>query len=378
MNILYWALPISLFGSLILINVAGGSESVRMGAGRWVFSALVAIYLAKMVWMLFIFIDDIVRFVRFLSSASDKPNEDMLSKMNRSEFLVSAGLISAGALFGSFIYGVWRGAHNYKVRRRELVIDDLPEGLEGMKILQISDVHSGSFWSPEAVKEGIDKIVEEAADMIFFTGDLVNNESREFDPFVEEFSRISAPLGVYSILGNHDYGDYGSWPDANGLSKEENLNRLKEHHSNVGWKLLLNEHVKINHNGEEFAVIGVENWSNKMNFTRYGDLDKAYAGSENARIKFLLSHDPSHWRAEIVERFKDIQATFSGHTHGMQFGVNTKYYKWSPVKYVYNEWQGFYKEGKQQLYVNTGFGYLGYPGRLGFYPEITVFELKRA
>jgi predicted MPP superfamily phosphohydrolase len=214
--------------------------------------------------------------------------------------------------------------------------------------------------------------------MIFFTGDLVNDRATEFDSFKSDFARIQAPLGVYSILGNHDYGDYVSWPDQMGTSKEENLERLKTHHKDIGWRLLLNEHEKIRYNNAELAIIGVENWSANLRFPKHGRLKEAYTGTDGVDLKLLLSHDPSHWRAEVLKEYKDIKVTFSGHTHGMQFGVNTKYYRWSPVQYIYPEWADLYTEGDQHLYVNTGFGYLGYPGRVGFYPEITVFELTSA
>ncbi|MBR9859915.1 metallophosphoesterase [bacterium] len=374
-HIVYWALPILLFGALILSNVFGSDAGIRSNSSRWIVTAIFMLYLFKLVWLLFIVIDDVVRFVRFLFNASDRPNEDMLGKIKRSEFIVGTGALVASTLFGGLLYGVVRGAHNYTVKNRAIRLKNLPKSLEGLRIVQISDIHSGSFWSKNAVSKGVEMIMEQKADLIFFTGDLVNDRAEEFEPFLEMFSKIEAPLGVYSVLGNHDYGDYASWPDANGITKEQNLENLKQHHANAGWRLLMNEEVQLEHKNEKISIIGIENWSSHPRFPKYGSLKDAYQGSDSG-LKLLLSHDPSHWKAEVVQDFKDIDITFSGHTHGMQFGVDSKHYRWSPVKYQYPEWADLYQEGDQFLYVNRGFGYLGYPGRLGFYPEITVFELK--
>jgi predicted MPP superfamily phosphohydrolase len=271
-------------------------------------------------------------------------------------------------------YGIARGAHDYQIRRLGLPIKDLPPEFEGLKLLQVSDIHSGSFWSREGVLRGIEKIKQEQADLVFFTGDLVNDMASEMEEWKEVFQQITAPLGVYSILGNHDYGDYVAWPSAE--AKAANLERLKQLQKEMGWNLLLNENQIIEKNGQKLAIIGVENWSAKGRFPKYGRLDEAVRGTENISAKLLLSHDPSHWKAEILEKFPDIQATFSGHTHGFQFGIETAKLRWSPVKYMYPEWAGLYSQGDQHLYVNRGFGYLGYPGRLGIRPEITVFTLQ--
>jgi predicted MPP superfamily phosphohydrolase len=337
-------------------------------------ATFIMLYLVKLVWLFFIILDDIIRLARFFSVASDIPNEAMIEKINRSEFIITAGALASGALFGGMVYGVLKGAHNYQVNNRTLRISKLPKAFEGLRIVQISDIHSGSFWNKPAVKKGVELIMEQKADLIFFTGDLVNNKSEEFLSYKEVFKQLDAPLGVFSILGNHDYGDYFSWPDEKGVSKEENLSLLKQYQKEIGWKLLVNDNHIIERDGEKLAIIGVENWG-AHGFTQYGNLEQAYRGTEDAGTKLLLSHDPSHWKAEVLTKFKDINATFSGHTHGMQFGIDSKYYKWSPVKYRYPEWADLYQEGDQYLYVNRGFGYLGYPGRLGFNPEITVFEL---
>ncbi|MEN9511142.1 MAG: hypothetical protein RLZZ370_961, partial [Bacteroidota bacterium] len=258
---------------------------------------------------------------------------------------------------------------------RALRLKNLPEPFHGMKIVQISDIHSGSFWSYDAVKRGIDMILQERPDVIFFTGDLVNDRADEMEPWKELFGRLKAPMGVYSILGNHDYGDYVPWPSAE--AKRANLEQLKKTHADMGWNLLLNEHRTLEKDGASIAILGVENWSNKARFPKYGKLQEALRGTEPYSVKLLLSHDPSHWKEQVLGK-TDIQATFSGHTHGMQFGVDSRYYRWSPVKYVYKEWMDLYQEQGQYLYVNRGFGYLGYPGRVGILPEISVFTLETA
>jgi predicted MPP superfamily phosphohydrolase len=224
-----------------------------------------------------------------------------------------------------------------------------------------------------AVEKGVRKLMEQEPDLVFFTGDLVNNVATEMDGFIDIFSNIKAPLGVYSILGNHDYGDYVKWPSKD--AKEANLNRLKQIHGEMGWRLLLNEHVTIEKDGETIALIGIENWGAKGNFSRYGDLQKAYDGAAAHPFKILLSHDPSHWEAQVCKDYKDIDLMFSGHTHGMQFGVEIPGFRWSPVQYMYKHWAGVYRNNKQKLYVNRGFGFLGYPGRVGILPEITLIEL---
>jgi hypothetical protein len=219
--------------------------------------------------------------------------------------------------------------------------------------------------------------MDQKADIILFTGDLVNNKAEEVDEkFQEIYARLNAPMGVYSTLGNHDYGDYVQWDTPE--EKKNNLDTLKGIHAKVGWRLLMNEHIVLERGTDKIALVGIENWSAKANFPKYGDMTKAFAGlkEKNIPFKILLSHDPSHWREQVVKEFKDVNLTLSGHTHGMQFGVDSKWFKWSPVQYMYKEWAGVYTEGDQSLYVNRGFGFLGYPGRLGVLPEITVFELS--
>ncbi len=276
-------------------------------------------------------------------------------------------------------YGMIRNPYRYRVFREKVPIPDLPTELVGLKIVQISDIHSGSFTEREPIKEAIRLINEERADLVFFTGDLVNSVATEMLPFMDIFDKIKARHGVYSILGNHDYGDYYAWdsPEA----KKQNFQNLLQTHRQLGWDLMLNEHRLLDIRGERIAVIGVENYSASARFHKYGNLGQAYAGTEEASLKLLLSHDPSHWDAEVTQKpdFADIAITFSGHTHGMQFGIEIPgWWRWSPIKYVYRKWAGLYREGKQYLYVNRGLGFLGYPGRVGILPEITVIELEKA
>ena len=226
----------------------------------------------------------------------------------------------------------------------------------------------------KAVQHGVDMVMLEQADLILFTGDLVNNEATEMDDYKDVFNKLKAPLGVFSTLGNHDYGDYVQWP-IKGVSKLQNLENLKKVHADMGWRLLMNEHVALEKNGEKIALLGIENWSAKGRFPKHGKMNEAHAGTDNYAFKILMSHDPSHWDAQVRKQYPSIDLTLSGHTHGMQFGVELPGFKWSPVQYMYPQWGGLYEQGNQKLYVNRGFGFLGYPGRVGILPEITVIEL---
>jgi predicted MPP superfamily phosphohydrolase len=241
-----------------------------------------------------------------------------------------------------------------------------------MRMVHISDIHSGSFQDIRAVNKGIDLILKQQPDLIVFTGDLVNDRATEMDPYQNSFGRLTAPLGVFSTLGNHDYGDYVQWPTAQ--AKIDNLEALKKVHANMGWRLLMNEHVVLEKNGEKIALLGIENWGAKARFPKYGKMNLAYPGTENIPFKILLSHDPSHWDAQILPEYPGIDLMLSGHTHGMQFGLENPYFKWSPVQWMYKQWAGLYEQGAQKLYVNRGYGFIGYPGRVGILPEITVIE----
>ncbi len=332
----------------------------------------------KILILLVMLVDDIRRLVTWLITSIAYNNSgaaDGGTPIDRSLFLKQTALVLGGLSLAGFTYGI-RNRYSYRVRKIKLNSDLLPAGFKGLKIVQVSDIHTGSFDNHAAVAHGIQRVMDQKADIILFTGDLVNNHSEEVDAKYQEiFSRLKAPMGVYSTLGNHDYGDYVEWPSKQ--AKIDNLDKLKGIHASMGWRLLMNEHVILERGGDKIALIGIENWSAKANFPKYGDMRKAYDGlkEKNIPFKILMSHDPSHWHAQVIPEYNDVNLTLSGHTHGMQFGVDTKFFKWSPVQYMYNEWAGLYTEGQQHLYVNRGFGFLGYPGRLGVMPEITVFEL---
>jgi predicted MPP superfamily phosphohydrolase len=283
------------------------------------------------------------------------------------------GIIAGSSLFGILVYG-FGNKYRYKIKRLKLKYDNLPAAFAGLRIVHISDIHSGSFTNKEAVMMGVTRIMEEKPDLILFTGDMVNNVADEMNDYMDVFDKLRAPLGVYSTLGNHDYGDYVSWKSPE--DKQANLEKLKQVHHSLGWRLLMNEHIVLEKGNDSIAVLGIENWSAKARFPKYGNLQKAYEGSESHPFKILMSHDPSHWKAEVLKDYPDIDLMLAGHTHGMQFGFELPGFKWSPVQYVYKEWAGLYEMASQRLYVNRGFGFIGYPGRSGILPEITVLELS--
>lgn len=306
---------------------------------------------------------------------SDAPlPEKPVKGISRSQFLTKAGILVAAAPMAPLGWGVISGAYDYRVRREKLYLPNLPKEFHGMKIGQLSDVHSGSFYNKTAVQGGVDLLLAEKPDVVFFTGDLVNYLANEMRDYQDIFAKVQAPLGVFSTLGNHDYGDYHFGPEPS-TAKTKNLQDVKDVHRVMGWNLLLNENRKLKINNEEIGIIGVENWGTGR-FPKHGRLDLALQGTEEVPVKLLLSHDPSHWRAQVLSQ-PDVDVMFAGHTHGMQFGVRMGNIKWSPAQYIYKEWAGLYRQGQQQLYVNTGFGFLGYPGRVGILPEITVFELVK-
>jgi predicted MPP superfamily phosphohydrolase len=336
---------------------------------------LIAI-VSKLIGSLFVATDDIVRLFRWVGSYIVKPTETSVVNPHSISRLTFLNRMAVGMTlipFTAFIYGMARGAFNYKVHKVKVVLPNLPSEFNGLKILQISDIHCGSFVSTNPLEEAVKIINQQKADVVFFTGDLVNDRTTETDMVKEVLSKITAPMGVFSILGNHDYGDYVKWDSAE--AKQKNLEDLKKVHSQLGWRLLMNEHVSLKKGDAEIALLGIENWGGNLNFPKYGDMKKAHAGTEKYPVKLLLSHDPSHWSMQVREDYKDVDITFSGHTHGFQFGIEIPGFKWSPSQYVYKQWAGLYQDGKQYVYVNRGLGFLGYPGRLGISPEITVMEL---
>ncbi len=344
----------------------------------YLFATFIGLFMAKMVAIVFFLIDDVRRVIQWVvgkisankTEVAELADADAIS---RSTFLSWLGLAAGGTLFGSLLYG-YSNKYNYNVKRIQLAYDNLPAAFKGLKIVHISDIHSGSFTDKQAVAHGVEKILNEKADLILFTGDMVNDRATEMDDYKEVFNKLTAPLGVYSTLGNHDYGDYVRWP-YNGVTKEQNLEQVKQVHADMGWKLLMNEHVELEKGGEKIALIGIENWSNKARFPKHGRMDLAHPGADKYPFKILMSHDPSHWDAQVRPDYPDVDLTLSGHTHGMQFGIEIPGFKWSPVQYMYKQWHGLYEDGKQKLYVNPGYGFLGYPGRVGVLAEITVIEL---
>jgi uncharacterized protein len=344
---------------------------------NWVLTGLFATYFPKIIGVVFLLVDDLQRLVRVVVGFFNKGSSAGLpgETIPRAEFLSKVALTAAAIPVGALVYGIVSGAHDYRIRRVTVKLPNLPKSFDGLRIGQISDIHSGSFWNKTAVKGGVELFLKEKPDVIFFTGDLVNNETTEVGEYIDIFKKIKAPLGVFSITGNHDYGDYKSWPSEE--SKRRNFQDLIKAHELLGYDLLLNEHRFLEAGGDKIAIIGNENWG-AGRFSKYGKLDQAYRGTEEAPVKLLLSHDPTHWDAQVRPNHPDIDMMFAGHTHGFQFGVQVGGFKWSPVQYVYKQWADLYQEGNQYLYVNRGFGYLGYPGRVGMPPELTIVELKKA
>ncbi len=369
--ILYWAIPLITIGFLIAV-VMGWSDYIPKTI-RVILRALIFIfYFSKLLVAVMILIDDLRRLIFGALNLGFKDHWNLSTE--RSRWMPYVALILGAIPVISLTYGMYRNPYRYKLLKAKLNIKNLHPNLSGLKIIQISDIHSGSFLLKEPVEESIRMVNEQKPDIVFFTGDLINALASEMEPFVDMFSRIQAPLGVYSILGNHDYGDYHHWPNPD--DKRKNFEDLKLMHQNLGWTLLLNEHRQITVKETLINIIGVENYSAHPRFQKYGDLRKATAGLEGGSFNILLSHDPSHWDDQVLKDYQHIQLTLSGHTHGFQFGVEIPGFKWSPIQYVYPRWAGLYQEDSQYLYVNRGLGYLGYPGRVGILPEITLLTLE--
>lgn len=343
---------------------------------NYIFAIFIGLFFAKLIAAIFFLTDDVRRgSVFMLSKVLPTTGAQFMNEGNaipRSMFLSWLGLGVGSTLFGTLLYG-FTNKYNYQIRRIKLAYQNLPPAFKGMKLIHISDIHSGSFQNKAAVNHGVDMILKENADLILFTGDLVNDRATEMHDYMDVFNRLKAPMGVYSTLGNHDYGDYVAWPTKE--EKIQNLEDLKKVHKDLGWRLLMNEHVILKKEDAEIALLGIENWGAKGRFPKYGKMVEAYPGTEKIPFKILLSHDPSHWDAEVKTKYADIDLMLAGHTHGMQFGLENPYFKWSPVQWMYRQWAGLYEDGKQKLYVNRGYGFIGYPGRVGIMPEITVIEL---
>ena len=374
---IYWGITAFSLGFGLFAMLTWNNPWFSKFIYQYVFCLIFIFVLSKIVGSLFLMVDDLQRGVRMLGGFFNMGiggggNGEGIS---RAKFLSYTALGVAAIPLSTMVYGMVKTAFDFKIRRKKVVLPALPNAFEGLKIAQISDVHSGSFYNGSSFETAVEMIMAEKPDVIFFTGDLVNDRSSEAEPHIDIWKKLKAPLGVFSILGNHDYGDYVVWESEE--AKAANLQRLKDIQKEMGWDLLLNEHRVLEKDGEKIGLIGVENWGGALRFPRKGDIPKAKAGMPDVPVKLLLSHDPSHWEAQVRKDHKDIDITFSGHTHGFQFGIDIPGFKWSPSQYVYKQWAGLYSQDNQHIYVNRGLGFLGYLGRVGIKPEITIMELSK-
>lgn len=369
-----WGYLIVSPGVTVLFVIGLGSLRTARGMTpyhEWVLSLLLALLVTKIIFCLVLFLGDITRFfygvIRGLTGARDTPFIPA-----RRQFIGELAVLTAAIPFTGFLYAMIRGKYDYRIHRTTLFFEDLPPAFDGFTITQLSDIHSGSFDNTHAVQHGIDLAKAQNSDLFVFTGDLVNNAAWEIEPYLTRFGDIKAPYGQFSILGNHDYGDYIQWPSEQ--AKAANLEQLKQHHKTLGYRLLLDEHVTIDKDGQRIVLLGVQNWG--RGFIQLGNLEKALQGVDKDAFKICLSHDPTHWEEKIRFHPTTIHLTLSGHTHGAQLGVETDTFRWSPVQYRYLDWAGLANEKDRYLYVNRGFGFLAFSGRLGIWPEITVITLK--
>ena len=368
-----------LVASMVLYYFINGKLIVSLPKGIYWGFILLSL-LPKLIVIPFLFLEDIGRTVHLVINwgagifQSSSLKQEHVHLASRKKFISQLALSIAAVPFIGLLYGMVKGKYDYRVHRIKLKFAALPDAFNGFTITQISDIHCGSFDSKSDVDKGVALANQQKSDLLLFTGDLVNSDAAEMDEWMEAFSKLTAPFGKFSILGNHDYGDYKTWESE--MAKANNLQRLKEIHKEIGFQLMLNESLKIEKSGEHISLIGVENWG-KGRFQKYGDLDKAIAGVGDEDFKILMSHDPSHWEAKTVQHPKHVHLTLAGHTHGMQFGIEIQGFKWSPIKYIYPQWAGIYNEKNKYLYVNRGFGFLAYPGRVGILPEITVITLEK-
>lgn len=366
----YWLADI-----LIVLSILYGALSPRIDFStsqkvKWLTGLVILSIVPKLFSLPVLLIEDLTRIIRMLVYWLHHAPQPVPRNKQVSEVAIVLAVIP----FAAIIYGMARGKYRYQVHRVTLPFTDLPEAFNGFTITHLSDIHSGSLINKNRVAQGIALANQQQSDIVVFTGDLVNNTASEMLPWIDTFAALQAPAGKYSILGNHDYGDYLRWNSP--IEKSENLEKLKNIHSQIGFRLLLNEHITLEKNGQSITLAGVENWG-KGGFVKHGDLKKAMTGVAGDAFTVLLSHDPSHWEHQVIQWPKLIHLTLSGHTHGMQFGIELFGFKWSPIKYMYKQWAGTYTNNNHVLYVNRGFGFLGFPGRVGIHPEITVVTLKK-
>lgn len=371
---LFIVIAVIIAGNLIIQFSFGTGGRVLSPSKSYAFGFILAFVFFNAVLILFLLGEDIVRLVSGLYSKFFGSSET-IHMPDRRKFVSGIALGVAAIPFASLLYGMYKGKYNYQVIKHTLQFDDLPEAFDGYRITHISDIHTGSFDNRPEIERAVNMVKEQQSDIILFTGDLVNNKSTELLPWKDLFGELKAADGVYSVLGNHDYGDYIDWDSS--AEKAQNLEELKQLQKDMGYDLLLNENRFIERDGQRLALLGVENWG-KGGFKKAGDLKKASEGVRSDDFKILMSHDPSHWDEVVLKDDHHYHLTLSGHTHGMQFGVEIPgWIKWSPIKYRYKHWAGVYRVKNEFINVNRGFGYLGYPGRVGIWPEITVIELKK-
>tara|TARA_R110002049_G_scaffold279949_3_gene459150 strand:+ start:8318 stop:9553 length:1236 start_codon:yes stop_codon:yes gene_type:complete len=373
---LYWLISIVVIGNFVYNFYSFSRSNGFTNENSYAIGFLIALLVPKMVLLAIMFGEDIFRtpqaLYRYVTEGNKAPRNYFPA---RRQFISKIALGLAAIPFASIVYGIYKGKYNYKVLKYTLYFEDLPKAFDGYKLTQISDIHSGSFDNIDKVKYAINLINEQQSDVILFTGDMVNNKAEELIPYKNVFNKLKAKDGLFSILGNHDYGDYVSWDSE--AAKNQNLEDLKSLQKEIGFDLLLNESRFLEKNGERLALVGVENWGSG-GFKTAGDLHKAAADIDKNDFKILMSHDPTHWEKKVIDDDYHYHLTLSGHTHGMQFGIEIPgWFKWSPVKWRYKHWAGIYKEMGQYINVNRGFGYLAFPGRVGIWPEITVIELKK-
>lgn len=356
----YWLIDVLLIGGIFAALATPRGSRIQQRLFSWVIGLMLLSFIPRLCSLPILLVEDITRLIRGFPP--------------RSAWLSGVAIGIDIIFFFVVLFGITRGRHFYRVREETISFPDLPEAFDGFTITQITDVHSGSFSNAAGVQKGLDLVNDQRSDIILFTGDLVNNRASEMDRWITAFAGLRAPMGKFSILGNHDYGDYTQWESQE--AKLANLNRLKQVHADIGFRLLLDEALTLRKDGQSIVLVGVENWG-KGGFHQYGDLKKATAGVSDDAFKILMSHDPSHWEGVTLGHRQHVHLTLSGHTHGMQFGVELFGFKWSPIKYVYKHWAGLYEHEGRFLYVNRGFGFLGLKGRIGMWPEIAVITLKR-
>jgi predicted MPP superfamily phosphohydrolase len=356
----YWLIDLLLIGSIVAAIFIRRGSRVQQTLITWLMGLMLLTFVPRLFSLPVLLVEDVTRLFRGFPP--------------RAFWISELAMAVALLLFMIVLFGITRGRHFYRVRRETLQFPDLPAAFDGFTITQITDVHSGSFTNAAGVKKGLDLVNAQGSDVILFTGDLVNNKASEMDQWIPAFAGLQAPMGKFSVLGNHDYGDYIRWetPEA----KQTNLARLKQVHTEIGFRLLLDEAITLKKDGQSITLLGVENWG-KGGFHQYGDLNKATADVPDQAFKILMSHDPSHWEGVTLDHHQHIHLTLSGHTHGMQFGIELFGFKWSPIKYVYKQWAGLYHNAGRFLYVNRGFGFLGLKGRIGMWPEVAVITLKQ-